>query len=328
MDSQNLALATRDLPFLKYRVRDVVQPDHDGPISSSEALKLLGLDYKVEQRKLAVISPEGYRGKTVPDMFANVRTDTGDILGIVGGRFALAQNDVVANIGNAVCDTGEALVDSGWSLRNGARMGLTLRIPSADVAVPGDANGHLQMYLMVENSHDGNSSVTGHLGPVRPACTNMVRLMKKSAIASFKIRHTSGSVERMTTIAREALGITFRYSEFLAGEVDRYLNMTVAERDVDEILRAAFPVTEGTPEGRLGTTVYAGILRNWQESDTIPQIRETAWGLLNAGNEYLEHLVPVRSRTFDEDSVRGVSILTGTAMQGTNRLAEAIARHR
>ncbi len=327
MASQNLALAVRDLPFLKFNVRDVIQPDHEGPIDAQEALKLLGLDYTVEKRKAQTTNARGHR-MTIPGWYANVRTDNETVLGLVQERYALQQNSVVANIGNAICDTDEALVDSGWSLRNGARMGLTLRIPGADVAVPGDANGNLQMYLLIENSHDGNSSITGHMGPVRPACTNMVRLQKGSAVASFKIRHTGNAVEKMTATARQALGISFRYRDFLAGEVDRYLNMTVAERDVDEILRAAFPVREGATDGQVDRTVYAGILRNWQESDTIPVIRETAWGLLNAGNEFFEHVQPGRSSTFDLDSARGISILTGTAMQGTNRLAAAIDRHR
>jgi hypothetical protein len=45
---------------------------------------------------------------------------------------------------------------------------------------------------------------------------------------------------------------------------------------------------------------------------------------VNSTNEYFEHLQPVRSRTFDRDSVRGISILQGTAYQATNRVRDAI----
>jgi phage/plasmid-like protein (TIGR03299 family) len=329
LDTTSIAVTQRDLPFLKYRVADLVSPEHEGRLTADEALSLLGLDFTVEKRKAQTTNAKGHR-MTIPGWYANVRTDTEAVLGLVQERYALTQNAVVGNLGNAILDVpgSDALIESGWAIRNGARMGLTLRIPGADVAVPGDANGLLEMFLMIENSHDGNSSVMGHVGPVRIACLNMIRLFKRSAVASFKIRHTSGAQERIAAQAREALGLTFRYSEFLKGEVDRYLNMTVAERDVDAILRAAFPVREGASELQVDRTVYAGILRNWQESDTIPEIRETAWGLINAGNEFFEHLQPVRTRTFDADSVRGISILQGTAMQGTNRLAAAIDRYR
>lgn len=325
----DVAVTQRDLPFLKYRVADLVSPDHSGRLTADEALDLLGLNFTVEKRKAQTTNARGHR-MTIPGWYANVRTDTEGVLGLVQERYAVTQNTVVANLGNAIMDlpSSDATIESGWALRGGARMGLTFRIPGADVAVPGDANGNLQMYLMVENSHDGNSSVMGHVGPVRLACLNMIRLFKRSAVASFKIRHTSGAQERIAAQAREALGMTFRYSEFLNGEVQKLLNMTVAERDVDAILRAAFPVREGASEGQVDRTVYAGILRNWQESDTISEIRETGWGLLNAGNEFFEHLQPVRTRTHDADSVRGISILQGTAMQGTNRLALAIERSR
>lgn len=326
-DPTALAVTQRDLPFLKYRVADIVTPEHSGRLTADEALDLLGLNFTVEKRKIAVITPEGYRGKTVPDMYATVRTDSGDVLGLVGDRYEVQQPKVIADLGNTLLDTGEALIESGWSLRGGARMGLTLRIPGADVAVPGDAGGNLQMYLLVENSFDGNSSLGLHVGPVRLACLNMVRLFKKSVVASWKHRHTSGVGGKLAEAKRD-LGLTYRYAEFLGGEIDRYLNLTVAERDVDAILRAAFPVREGASEAQVDRTVYAGILRNWQESDTISDVRMTGWGLLNAGNEFFEHLQPVRTRTHDADSVRGISILQGTAMQGTNRLAAAIDRHR
>lgn len=322
----DVAVTQRDLPFLKYRVADLVSPEHAGRLTADEAMNLLGLDFTVEKRKAQTTNAKGHR-MTIPGWYANVRTDTEAVLGLVQERYVVQQNGIVANLGNALMDTGEALIESGWALRGGARMGLTFRIPGADIAVPGDAGGALQMYLMIENSHDGNSSLSGHVGPVRLACLNMIRLFKKSAVASWKHRHTSGA-DKMLADARRDLGMTYRYSEFLGGEVQKLLNMTLAERDVDAILRAAFPVREEASEAQVDRTVYAGILRNWQESDTIAQVRETGWGLLNAGNEFFEHLQPVRVRTHDADSVRGISILQGTAMQGTNRLAEAIARSR
>ncbi len=326
-NTYDVAVTQRNLPFLRYRVADLVSPEHAGRLTSEEALDLLGLNFTVEKRKAQTTNAKGHR-MTIPGWYATVRTDTEDVLGLVQEKYQVQQAAVVAGLGNAMMDTGEALIESGWALRKGARMGLTYRIPGADVAVPGDANGNLQMYLMIENSHDGNSSLSGHVGPVRLACLNMVRLFKKSAVASFRIRHTSGASERLAAQARDAIGMTFRHKTFLEGTVDRLLNQTVVESQVDEILRAAFPVREEASEKQVDRTVYAGILRNWQESETIGVIRPTGWGLLNAGNEFFEHVQTPTSRTFDVDSARGISILTGTAMQGTNRLLAAIEAHR
>lgn len=324
MTTGNIAVAKRDLPFLKYRVDDVVRPDTVGDLTVEGALRALRLDFEVDKRKVYTHSPKGHR-VTVPGMYANVRTDTEEVLGIVGDRYHVVQNVDALSIGNALMDTGDALIESGWSLRGGRQVGVTFRIPSADVSVPGDADGGLQMYLLVQTSHDGNSSLTGHVGPVRLACTNMVRLFMKSAVASFRIRHTSGLQGKIAGM-REALGMTFRYSEAQKTLVERLLTVALVESQVAEILQDAFPIKTDSTDAQREKSVQTALMRNWQESPTIAAIRPTGWGLVNAVNEYFEHLQPVRTTTYDADSVRGISILQGTAYQATNRIAAAVLR--
>ncbi len=318
----NTAIASRELPFLKYRVDAVVKPDHDGPITVEEALAGLGLDFTVEKRKVYTHTPQGHR-VTVPGMFANVRTDTEKVVGVVGDRYTILQNRDALSIGNTLFDTSDALIDSGWALRDGRTVGVTFRIPSADIAVPGDGGGFLPMYLMISNSHDGNSSVTGHVGPVRPACTNMVRLFIRGAVSSFKIRHTSGITGKVAAM-RDALGITFRYKAGAEEMIDKLLSTTLVESQVDAILRDAFPIKADASDAQRAKSIQHALLSNWQESPTIDEIRGTGWGLVNAVNEYFEHLQPVRTSTYDADSVRGISILQGTAYQSTNRIAQAV----
>jgi phage/plasmid-like protein (TIGR03299 family) len=321
MTTGNIAVARRDLPFLKYRVDDVVKSDE---ISVEGALAALGLDFTVEKRKVYTHSPKGHR-VTIPGMFANVRTDTEAVLGVVGDRYEVLQNVHALSVGNVLMDSGDALIDSGWSLRGGRQVGVTFRIPSADISVPGDADGGLQMYLLLQTSHDGNSSLTGHVGPVRIACTNMVRLFMKSAVASFRIRHTSG-INGAVMGMREALGMTFRYSEAQKTLVERLLTVELVESQVAEILQNAFPIKADSSDAQREKSVQHALMQNWQSSPTIEAIRPTGWGLVNAVNEYFEHLQPVRTQTFDRDSVRGISILQGTAYQSTNRVAAAVLR--
>lgn len=318
----NIAMTSRELPFLKYRVDDVVSPDEAGAITVERALELLGLDFTVEKRKAYTHTAKGHR-VTIPNTFANVRTDTEEVLGVVGDRYEIAQNREALAIGNALFDTSDALIDSGWSLRGGRQVGVTFRIPSADVSVPGDGGGTLPMYLLVQNSHDGNSSVSGHVGPVRPACLNMIRLFLRGATASFRIRHTS-KLDGKIAAMRDALGITFRYKVALEAEIDRLMHTTLVESQVDEILREAFPIRESASEAQRQNSIQTALMENWQSSPTIDDVRGTGWGLVNAVNEYFEHLQPVRTVSFDRDSVRGISILQGTAYQATNRVRDAV----
>jgi phage/plasmid-like protein (TIGR03299 family) len=318
----NIAVAQRDLPFLKYQVSDVVRPDVAGLLTVEATLEALGLDFDVESRKVYTHTQKGHR-VTIPGQFANVRTDTEEVLGLVGDRYKVLQNTDALALGNVLMDTSDATIESGWSLRGGRQVGVTFRIPSADIAVPGDGGGFLQMFLMIGNSHDGNSSVSGHVGPVRKACTNMVRLFERSAVSSFKIRHTSG-VEGKVAAMRDALGLTFRYKAAVEITIDKLMNTTLVESQVDAILQAAFPIKDDASDAQRENSVQGALLQNYLTSPTIDEIRGTGWGLLNSTNEYFEHLQPVRSKTFDRDSVRGISILQGTAYQSTNRVRDAI----
>lgn len=318
----NVAVAARELPFLKYRVDSVARPEHDGRMSADEMLKALDLDFEVVKRKVYTHTPKGHR-VTIPGTFANVRTDTETFLGITGDRYQIVQNSVLGGLGDALLDTGEANGESGWSLRGGRTVGLTFAVPGADIAVPGDGGGVLPMFLMLSNSHDGNSSVSGFVGPVRVACVNMIRLFIRSAVSSFKIRHTSG-VEGKIAAMRDALGLTMRYKIAAEEKFDQLLNTTLVESQVNDILRAAFPIREAASDAQRENSVQAALMRNWLTSPTIAEVRETGYGLMNAVNEWYEHLQPVRSRSFDADSVRGISILQGSAFVATNRVVQAI----
>lgn len=322
----NIAVAQRDLPFLKYRVDEVVTPEEAGSLSVEAALAALKLDFTVETRKVYTHTAKGHR-ITIPNAFANVRTDTEESLGLVGDRYKVMQNRDALSIGNVLLDDPSNVIESGWSLRGGRQVGVTFRIPSADISVPGDGGGFLPMYLMVQNSHDGNSSISGHIGPVRIACTNMVRLFIRSATASFKLRHTSG-VEGKVAAMRDALGLTYRYKVAAEIEIDHLMNTTLVESQVDAILRGAFPVRDEASDAQRSNSVQGAIMQNWLTSDTISDVRGTGWGLVNAVNEYFEHLQPVRTKTFDRDSVRGISILQGTAYQATNTVRDAIVAAR
>lgn len=320
----NIAVAKRDLPFLKYRVADVVRPDAVGDLTVEGAISALGLDFEVEKRKVYTHTPKGHR-VTIPDTFATVRTDTEEALGIVSGRYHVVQNREALGLGNALLDSGEALIESGWSLRGGRTTGVTLRVPSADISLPGDGGGSLPMFLLISNSHGGNGSVTGHIGPVRIACINMIRLFTRSALSTFKIRHTSG-IEGKIAAMRDALGITFRYKAEFERLADQLISTTLVESQVDAILRDAFPIDADSSDAQREKSVQAALLQNYLTSPTIDEVRGTGWGVVNAVNEYFEHLQPVRTRSFDRDSVRGISILQGTAYQATNRISEAVLK--
>ena len=68
--------------------------------TSAEAVQFAGLDYTVEKRPLFTFDNENQNGKPdliipeieVPDHYATIRTDTEQVLGVVGKDYQVVQN--------------------------------------------------------------------------------------------------------------------------------------------------------------------------------------------------------------------------------------------
>jgi len=78
----------------------------------TSAIELARLGFEVIKQPIFI---EG--GKVVPDKFATVRTDTGDILGVVGNQYHVVQNKEAFSFFDFLKD--EACFETGGVLNNG-----------------------------------------------------------------------------------------------------------------------------------------------------------------------------------------------------------------
>lgn len=140
------------------------------PESIEEALKLSGLDWEVIQRPAKVSKPVlGSKTKnelvTLDNWNVNLRSDTLEPLGIVTDRYVPVQNieafSFLANIFQS-----EMHFETAGSLHGGKRVWVMLRLPE-NIEVAGDL---VAPYAFIQNSHDGKTSVTTALTPVRIVC--------------------------------------------------------------------------------------------------------------------------------------------------------------
>lgn len=317
-EATNIA-TLRSIPFIS--AYSAQYSEHDS-LTLDQALKLADADFTVVERKVATLSPKGYREKAIATHKATVRDDTNEVLAVVGANYQVVQTrDAIEPIVDALLGTGETGLNSAWSLRGGRAVGVTLQVPEFNFTVNGgDA---VDMFLMIRTSHDGNSSVMGDIAPLRLKCLNMIRMFERESIGTFRIKHTSGATVKLGDARNllERVGIAAKQFEKTANVL---LDKKLVESQVQEILDRAFPVNPDISDAQRERTINFAVFRNWQESDTIADVRETAWGLVNATNEYFEHLAPVRTRTYDVQSARAISILQGTAAQATDRVARLV----
>jgi phage/plasmid-like protein (TIGR03299 family) len=248
-------------------------------------------------------------GIEVPGMFANVRSADRRIVGTVGAAFRIVQNRDAFAWGDALVDSGEGKWETVGSLMGGSRVFASMELPEG-VRVPGD-EGEIKPWLLISNGFDGRTMLRGDVVLIRTVCTNTWTLATKGATRSFKIRHT-GSIEGKLAMAREALGISFTYLANFEKQAERLVGLKLVDRQIEDILRAAFPVPEAqdTPE-RIDQSDFAKVLNVYRTAPNLDPIRGTGWGVLQAGGEYLDHETEYHGRRFDAASVKADSILYG-----------------
>ncbi len=114
--------------------------------TSSEAIKHAGLDYEVEKRKLFTFDGENQNGDPdsaiiipeieVPNFFATVRTDTDEVLGVVGKDYQIVQNRDAFNFFDAIVGGDGIQYETAGALGKGdfpAHWDPKLRIPRGQV---------------------------------------------------------------------------------------------------------------------------------------------------------------------------------------------------
>lgn len=242
---------------------------------------------------------------------------------VVGNRYEHAQNEALAQFGEAMVDEiGQRNWQTAGSLRGYTQVFLTMKMPQTmELRVKDGSLDVTEYYLALLNSHDGSVAITGLITPVRIVCANTQQAAIHSAVSSFKIRHTRNWQNALEE-ARRVLGIAFRYEEAFEAEVKRLYAMEMSAEQAKVAAEGLVELSKVDPDGRAATQRHNtanAIVKLFVSSPTIAgKIGGTRWGFYNAVSEYADHFQGVRNAHGDEASAR--AIRTITAAQANNGL--------
>ena len=167
---------------------------------SEEAIKLAGLDWKVEQRDVYTDN-----WKLVPGYKANVRDYDQSVLGVVSDRYQVVQNEEAFAFTDRLLDSGVRYETAG-ALQGGRRTFLLARLPQRFI-IAGD---EITPYFVIMNSHDGGCAIKAAMTPVRVVCQNTLNLAFRTAKRTWTAKHTSNIMERIDD-ARDTLQLAEQY---------------------------------------------------------------------------------------------------------------------
>lgn len=241
-----------------------------------------------------------------------------DILGVVGERYKVVQNEQLFEFGDNLLDGG-ASWESAGSIKGGRVVFGSLVVPKEFTLDPNGANDKTTTYLLVHTSHDGSVSLQASITPVRVVCQNTLNLALGSVKQSFKLRHTQ-SIDGKLQVAREALGLTFQYMDLFEQEAKALFETSVNDKMFNDIITAIYPKPEKDNKKAIKRWENNISLINdiYTDSPTNANVKGTAWGVFNALTEKLDYFGQVR-KTANTSETKYANASGFDAMRNANK---------
>ena len=258
-----------------------------------QALKQAGLDWTVDQSQwLDIQMPDG---KVIQDAKhrANVRSDTGDVLGWVGTCYQPLQNSELAEIAYSL-NGSDSVVESCGSLFNGGQVYFLIRGESFDT---GNGSDTVERYMLLTNGHDGMLRATAKPTSVRVVCNNTLTMALNQQGQSFGFTH-NGDMAMKIQEAKEAMSLFRETGQFFKDAVGvlnyRQVTTESVQKFWTEIYQDLFEEIPMNPENKEEERAKKRAkvtMSTWAETfDSERQVAGTnMWNAFNAVTNWMDH---------------------------------------
>jgi phage/plasmid-like protein (TIGR03299 family) len=258
----------------------------DGVPASGEAIRAARLEWKVNQ--IPVFSANNW-AEAIPGYTANVRSDTGEVLGIVSDRYKVAQNQEVFEFADDLIgtDQAECTYETAGSLFNGRRVFMLVTMPGSRIV--GDA---YQPYICISNAHDGSAPLQVFLTGIRVVCNNTLSAALRGAKRKIAIRHR-GIMDQRKSEAVRTMGAASRYFYNLEAFASELAGKKVG---IGKVLDRLFPSARDMSKRQVQSNqaVKDLITRMLREKEDLQNFKGTGWGVYNAIADYRSNAEPKR----------------------------------
>ena len=251
-----------------------------------------------------------------------------DVLGVVGERYHVLQNEDLFSFGDNILDGGGRWETAG-AIRGGRVVFGSLALERETVLDPNGVADKVKTYLLINTSHDGSIAIQASITPVRVVCANTLNLAlgskrgKNAIKQSFKIRHTQ-TANGKVQIARETLGLANKYMDAFDIMAKAMIEKEITAGQFNDIILAAYPKPEKDSKGAV---------KKWENKvDTINDIYTgefngmiagSAWGAFNALTERLDWHRSARGDN-NESLLAAASGFDATITAEKNRLLKVV----
>lgn len=271
-------------------------------LTLDEVLKARGINFEVAKRQLE------YAGRPV-EAWGTFRQDNGAFLGPVGSDYTVIQHAEGFQMLDAlVADAGQAHFETAGVLGKGETVWGLIDLAKS-ISVGGQDK--LGAYLLFATSHNGTMSHCYRTTFTRVVCQNTLNIaMASKTAAKLAIRHTKNAQLRIDK-AHEALAEIGDGMKSVEAKLNFLAGRKVTKETLTGVLDKLFPKSKDEDgqekESTRRNNTLIDILQRYDNNDgnVFVDQRGTAYNLLNAVTEYVDHGRQARGGNNSESAMFG-----------------------
>jgi len=259
------------------------------PATAREAIEAAGLNYLAELKEI-----ETTEGSQIPQRKAVVRSDTGDVLGVVGNSYIPVQNYQAFGFLDAIVADGRLRYHTAGALGKGERVWMLAKIPGQIQVKGGD--DLVEKFLLLSNTHDGSSALRVFFTPIRVVCQNTLNFaLNQGRSQGISIFH-KGDLTTKIREAQRVLGLAERFYDDAEAKIELLANHYPTPLQLQSYFESLYPdPTDG--KNTRAKNVRESLNRLFETGIglDIPGIKGTTWAAFNAVTEWVDHHRPTRA---------------------------------
>src|ERR1017187_10148426 len=271
----------------------------DQPATAHEAITAAGLNYLVELKPLKTND-----GNDVPSRKATVRSDTNQVLGVVGNSYLPVQNFQAFGFLDAVVADGGLRYHTAGALGRGEKIWMLAKLPG-QIQVKNSAD-IVDKFLLLSNAHDGSAALRVYFTPIRVVCQNTLSLAEsRSQGQGVSILH-KGDLQAKIKEAQQVLGFATRFYDDAEERINRLASYYPSQAQLSAYFKEIYPDPEEDKDKTRAVNIRQELQRLFEDGigHDVPEIKRSGWVAFNAVTEFVDHVRPGRGTNDAERASR------------------------
>ncbi len=261
-----------------------------------------GLDYTVQRAEVNCAPTDGGNPISFPDRHVLYRSDTRAPISVVSKYYNVVQPAEILDFFAELVKHNGFSMETAGALDGGKRVWALARVNDGAQILDTDL---IRPYVLLATSYDASLSTTAKFTSVRVVCHNTLTMAAGHAGQGQSEKDLEGATVRIphsakfdATATRLDLGIVFDQWERFLATSRKLARVPVDKAFAHAMLKMLLPVPAPTTEGRRAprpvedSKAFRSIMTLFEGAgvgSSLTEANGTAWGLLNAVTEYVDH---------------------------------------